>query len=121
MAAGTIQAGPSHAGLPSTPSAPVGPLPSDSGHPWATSLCVCVCFKYIFLLISERKGEGERDRNINDEEGLMDRLPPARPTLGIEPSTRACALAGHRTVTSWFLGGHPGTEPRRPAGPARVF
>nr|KAF6269564.1 protein tyrosine phosphatase receptor type H [Myotis myotis] len=34
----------------------------------------------------------------------MARLPPARPPLGIEPATRACAPTGNRTVTSRFLG-----------------
>nr|KAF6279881.1 hypothetical protein mMyoMyo1_010140 [Myotis myotis] len=27
----------------------------------------------------------------------MDRLPPAHPSLGMEPATRACALTGNRT------------------------
>nr|KAF6279886.1 hypothetical protein mMyoMyo1_010145 [Myotis myotis] len=34
----------------------------------------------------------------------MDRPPPARPTLGTEPTTWAYAPTGNRTVTSWFLG-----------------
>nr|KAF6279139.1 hypothetical protein mMyoMyo1_010182 [Myotis myotis] len=40
----------------------------------------------------------------------MDRLPPARPPLGIEPATRACALTGNRTLTSWLTGRCPTTE-----------
>ncbi|XP_070252230.1 armadillo-like helical domain-containing protein 2 isoform X1 [Myotis yumanensis] len=46
---------------------------------------------------------------------IMDRLPPARPPLGIEPATWACAPAGNPTVNSWFTGQHAATEPRRPA------
>ncbi|ELK32103.1 hypothetical protein MDA_GLEAN10001291 [Myotis davidii] len=47
----------------------------------------------------------------------MDQLPPVRPTLGIEPTTRACALTGNRTLTSWFTGLRSTTEPHRPGGP----
>nr|KAF6268344.1 hypothetical protein mMyoMyo1_011280 [Myotis myotis] len=68
-----------------------------------------------FLLISE--GEGER--NINAERS-MDRLPPARPALGIEPAARAGALTGNRTLTSWGLSWEMSLK-RPPVGPGEML
>nr|KAF6296102.1 hypothetical protein mMyoMyo1_009210 [Myotis myotis] len=51
-------------------------------------------FVFLMLLILERKGKGER---------LIDWMPPARPLLGIEPTTWVCALTGNRTMI-WFIG-----------------
>lgn len=61
------------------------------------------------LFISERKEEIDRNIKIN-------RLPPACFLLGFEPTIRACALAGNRTMTSWFMGYHSATEPHQPSG-----
>nr|KAF6268347.1 hypothetical protein mMyoMyo1_011283 [Myotis myotis] len=58
-----------------------------------TSQAVLFCLFYnIFLLISERKGKREREKHPRQER-IMDRLPPASPSLGIEPTTHTCALA----------------------------
>lgn len=60
----------------------------------------------MLLLILER--ERERERNIN-----IERLPPARPLLGMEPMARACALTGNRRelLASRCQGQHSAMEP----------
>lgn len=58
--------------------------------------------KYV-LLNSERNREEERERNSNNER-IINRLPSARPILGIKQATLACVLSGNGTQTSWFIG-----------------
>lgn len=50
-------------------------------------------------LVLERETEGERETSMRD-----DRLPPARPLVGIEHITLTCALKGVKLLTSWFRG-----------------
>lgn len=39
--------------------------------------------------------------------GIIDLLPQACPLLGTEPATRAGALNGHQTMTSWLIDAQP--------------
>ena len=56
-------------------------------------------FKKVFFFFLERGGgrEKERERNICVCERNINRLPPARPQLGICPATQARALTENQT------------------------